>query len=137
MKFLPDELGRDPLALERFKREARAASVREHPDICPIYEFGEQEGQPFIVMPLLEGQTLRERIAAGVALPVDQTLASTPLMASARTAFATCPLIAAGVLASTISFCRVVTAAPVVCCNRAMAWPTTAHRAFRNAVANS
>ncbi len=74
IKFLPEELGNDPKALERFELEARAASALDHPNICAIFEFGEHEGQPFLVMPLLKGKTLRDRIAEEAPVPIGTLL---------------------------------------------------------------
>lgn len=73
IKFLPSAFATDPVALDRFRREVRAASALDHPRICTIYDVGDHKGQPFFVMEFLEGKSLKERIA-GRPLPVSELL---------------------------------------------------------------
>src|SRR5882724_4678550 len=73
LKFLPDEVARDPQALARFQREAKAISSLNHPHICVLYDVGQQDGMDYLVMECVEGETLAKRLEKGP-LPFDQAL---------------------------------------------------------------
>ncbi len=84
IELIPAALARDPERIERFEREVRAAGALNHPNVCTIHDVGAHEGAPFVVMELLEGQTLRERLAAGP-IPVQSVDVRTTLVFEAGT----------------------------------------------------